>query len=81
MEVPLLLEDDSDCAAENRSCINFPSACPGSSVELVEETEVDPSELAEAFAALPGGGGIESPIWSSVSWRASINLLSPPEVD
>jgi hypothetical protein len=66
------LEVDSDFKASNRSCMSFPSACPGSWVELVELVEevesVEEVELSEVELPLASGGGplggvgIESPI-------------------
>ena len=90
----LLLESDSDFIAENRSCMNFPSACWGSSVEsvelvdevelvaeveLVEEVEAPEAELALELGGGPfGGGGIEIPIWLNASMMLCIKLSFPP---
>jgi hypothetical protein len=90
-EDELSLESDCDFTASNRSCINLPSACPGSWVELVELIdEVEEAEelgLPEVELPLPsgggplGGGGIEIPIWLSAPMMLCINVLSPPDVD
>jgi hypothetical protein len=84
-EEELSLAADSDLRASNRSCMSFPSACPGSSVELAELAEdVEPSEVE---LPLPSGGwplggaGIESPIWLNACMTLCIRLSSPPEFD
>lgn len=90
-EDELSLESDSDLTASNRSCINLPSACPGSWVELVELVdeveEVEEPELSEVELPLPsgggplGGGGIEIPIWLSAPMMLCISVSFPPDVD
>ena len=87
----LSLEADSDLIASKRSCISFPSACPGSWVELVELVEevesVEEVEPSEAELPLPsgggppGGGGIERPIWFNACMTLCINVSSPPGFD
>lgn len=84
------LEPDSDCTAENKSCINWPSACPTSCVELVDEVdevdEVEPVdeevelELASVGGPL-GGEGIEYPIWLNACITLCINEDPSPESD
>jgi hypothetical protein len=84
-EDALLLESDSGFMAANRSCINFPSACRGSSVELVElvdEVELSEVEFPLEFGGGPlGGGGIESPIWLNACMMLCINVSFAPEFD
>lgn len=85
-------ELESEAAAANRSCINWPRACIGFSVELAEEVELLVEVLfeLESLVVLPsepdapdegGGGGIESPIWSSVCMMLDIRVSSPPDCD
>ena len=88
-EDELLLEsEDSDSIAENRSCMNFPMAMRGSSVELVESVdEVEPVAVAEPLVVVtvlesgggpPGGVGMEIPIWLRDSIILCIRLSLPP---
>jgi hypothetical protein len=84
-EDELPLESDSEFSAENRSCINFATACWGSWVELVESVDevvpVEEVELSEVEFALEfgGGEGIEIPIWLNASMMLCINVSFPPE--